>query len=559
MKRMQNLPLWAAAAAVAILLASAPAVRADIVTYNDGRVVKGIMEDLPGNPNAIALTNEMGRITIPKTRIKSVQQETKALGLIHIGEAYLQKSDFAHAADYFQQALTLEPANADAARLRAQAADKLAEQQHKDRSSAIDQIDKLGVQARALIQKGEFAKAEKLLIEANKLIPSTEQKKKLAIMISEMYLAWAEERSDKLDQAGAEEKLNLSLAANPTNDVVIEKMLKLWENDPQKRQYTVRVYETILERHPEDRTLERNLANIYFDMGRAEEAVRHYLNLFKSSEEYKGTQLEQRLVESLDKLHRQYAMKRQYDKAIHYFDLLATLAPKRANPTEVLYYTFYQKGQGIKLTDFKGRLDLATFAEQSGLDKEALDQYRALVKKSTPQIQAAATAGITRYAGKALADAQLMFDKGSYSLARAMADSVRREYADVTAVQEKVAELIGKAQAEESKERRKAHDVAVAVLARADEFYATAYYHYQNLSSTQRKNLPALMSDRTLAKQNFEHAIDAYNEALRIDPSLGRDSRSIVQVRLNDAKEFLGRLNLRPAPLGENFVHSTAE
>lgn len=552
MNLKRDLMLFAAAAALA--LGAAPA-RADIITYNDGKIVKGILEDLPGKPDFVALNTDMGKINIPKARIKSIVKETKAQGLIHLGKAKLERGAYDEALAYFQQARSADPANAEAGQLVTQAEAMIGTKAQKDRSAALDQVDKLAAQARDLIQKSDFTKAEKTLVEANKLLPSPEQKKKLSALISDMYLAWAEDRADKLDQLGAEEKLNLALAANPNNDQVIEKMLKLWENDPQKRQYTARVYETILERHPEDRALELNLANIYYEMGKPEDAVRHYLNLFKASEEYKGTQVEVRLMDSLDRLHRQYAMKRQYDKAIHYFDILAAISPQRANPTEKLYYVFYQKGQGIQPTDMPARLGLAAFAEQNGLDQEALDLYRALIKApgAKPEVVKAAKTAIDRYATRALANAQMVFDKGDYTMAKTLADAARKDYPDVAAIQEKAAEIVGKAQNEEAKERRNKRELAKAVLARADEYYQMAYYHYQNLFSTERKNIPNLLSDRTQARNYFNLAINAYLEALRIDPSLGTDSQSIVQVKLSEAREILQRLNMRPAPLGSNF------
>lgn len=534
-------------AVLALLLAGQGPARADVVTYKDGKIVKGIAEEMPGNPEFIAFSNEMGRITIPKTRIQGIKKESKAQGYLEISQALLGKSRFDDALLKTQQALELEPANAAALQLKSEIQVKQAAQMSKERADAIGQIDKLGVKARELIQKGDFAGADKLLVDANKLVPSPEQKKRLAGLISDMYLAWADERADKLDLIGAEDRLNKALAANPNNDRVIEKMLKLWEKDPQKRGDTARVYETILQRHPEDKALELTLANIYYEMGnRAEDAIRHYLNLFKGNEDYRGTEVERRLIESLDKLQRQYAAKRQFEQAIKYFDVLAVLAPQRANPTDKIYYLFYQKGQGVKPEDYPARLELANYARLNGLQQEALDQYHSLAKVEVPEVQAAALQGITLFANAGLQNAQMQFEKGNYSLAKSMADSLKKEFPEVQDIKEPVAELIGKAQAEEIKEQRNRRQLAQAVLARAEEFYQTAYFHYQNLFSTQRNNLPVLISDRTNAINYFQYAIDAYQEALRIDPSLGTETNAIVNVKLAQAKELVLRLNSRP-------------
>ena len=54
--------------------------------------------------------------------------------------------------------------------------------------------------------------------------------------------------------------------------------------------------------------------------------------------EYKGTPLEARIVETLDSLHRQYAQKKEFKKAIDFLKLEGSIEPN----TDASYLGFYE-------------------------------------------------------------------------------------------------------------------------------------------------------------------------------------------------------------------------
>jgi tetratricopeptide (TPR) repeat protein len=534
----------------ALLLFMAGWAQADIVTYKNGKVIKGIIEAQPGETDTVTLITDTGKIRIPRIRISAIQQESKSQGYLNIGAQYAAKGDLSGAIRAFQQAVDSDPANQNAKKLLDEAQAKLVEQQRTSRSDALNQIDKLGAQAKDLIKKGEFKQAENILKDADRLVPNAEQRAKLAGLISNMYLAWAEEREDKLDHTGSEQKLNLALAADPNNEKVVEKMLTLWEEDPAKRSQTVNIYETILERHPEDRILRKKLGDLYYKMNRIEDATHHYLELYKESKEYREGEVETRLIECLNKLHLQYARQKDFDKAIYYFQLLAAL-DQSVDPTEVISYQYAKREKDLNPKDLKGRLALAQFAEQNGLTQNALEQYRILFK--IPQSKAVALAALTRFAQKNMTTARQQFQTGNYLMAAAMADQTRSEFPEIVKVQEEAADLIGRAAAEQAKDRRQKRELAKDVLKRGDEFYQQGQVHLNNLFSTERTNNPRLMSDRDMAKNYFTLAIKAYQEALQLDPSLGTDAESLVNVNLAQARTMLDRLNRRAPSMPENF------
>jgi len=527
--------------------------RADVITFNDGKVYKGLIaEEAPGGDSeTISFITDTGKLRIPKTRIQQVKNESKAQGYIHIGNAFVAKQSFGEAIKAYQQALDLEPANQAAQQGINNAQSKIGEEQQLNRKEAVDKIEALGVQARQLIGKGDFTGAEKLLKDANQLVPSAEQRTRLAKLISNLYLAWAEERQDKLDAIGAEEKLRLSLAADPNNEQVIDKMLKLWEKDPQKRKQTVNIYETILERHPEDKELRKKLGDLYYEMGQTEDAAHHYLELYRLSDEFKGTELETRLAELLDKLQLQCARQKEWDKAIHYLQILAAINPTQVSPIDTIFYQYNKHLQALKPDDIDGKMQLALYAEQNSLDEEALNLYHQLLKND--RTQKLAQEGIDRYALKALTYALRQFQDGLYGQAGALAEQVRTDFPNSTAVQEKAAELVGKANAEEVKDRRQKRELAQNAVKHGDDYYSQAQFYFNNIFSTERRDLPQLGSSRDMAKTYFQYAIHSYQEALQLDPSLQNDPTSPIPVRLKECSSLLQRLNQGAPSMPRDF------
>jgi len=527
--------------------------RADVITFNDGKVYQGLIVGEPsgGDSETISFLTDSGKLRIPKTRIRQIKNESKAQGYIHIGNAFVAKQGYGDAIKAFQQALDLEPANAAAQQGINDAQAKIDQAQRLNRKEAVDKIETLGAQARQLIGKGDFTGAEKLLKNANLLVPSAEQRARLAKLIGNLYYAWAEERQDKLDAIGAEEKLRLALAADPSNELVIDKMLKLWEKDPQKRKQTVSIYETILERHPEDKILRKKLGDLYYAIGQTEDAVHHYLELYRASDEYKGTELEDRLAEMIDKLQLQCARQKQWDKAIHYLQILAAIKPTQVSPIDAVFYQYSKHLQDLKPDDLDGKMQLALYAEQNSLDEEALKLYRQMLKSD--RSRKPAQEGIDRYAVKALTYAQHQYQDGLYGQAGALAEQVRTDFPNSADVAEKAAELIGKANAEEVKDRRQRRELAQTALKHGDDYYSQAQFYFNNIFSTQMRDLPQLGSSRDMAKQYFQYAIHAYQEALLLDPSLKNDPTSPINVRLTECASLLQRLTQGAPSMARDF------
>lgn len=521
--------------------------QADVIVYKNGKVIKGLSETIPGEPDFIRVTTEMGTLRIQRARIERIEEEPPAIGYIHIGDAHRNKGDFAAAMRMYQQALDLDPDNARARALIDETQAQIDQEQQLNRDQAIMKIDEIAQQAHELIENNNHEEAEALLQNANDMVPTEEQRQQLQKLISELYLSWAEARLDKLDKNGAERYLNLAVAANPENEAAIDHLLQLWEDNPAKREQSANVYETILEQHPDNQALRLKLAEIYHDMDRFEDALHHYLQLYTTSEKYAGTQVEDRLVELLDRMHRQYAREKQWDKAIKHYNMLATLDPN-TDPTAVLYYQLFKRVSQLAREDYQQRLELAQWAEENGLDQYAEETYRELAEsdEASQEVQDAAQTGLNRFAQRQFEVAQIHFQNGQYSLARTLADQVRQNYPGATQVVEEASQLIGKATVEVERERRQRGEIARTLVERGDEYYAQANFHFNNLFNTERANNPRLISDRREAIKYYSLAIDAYQEALNSDPTLSQDPRSLVNIRLLESRQRLARLTQEP-------------
>lgn len=285
-------------------------------------------------------------------------------------------------------------------------------------------------------------------------------------------------------------------------------------------------------------------------MKQTEDAVHHYLILYKEDTKLRGTELESRLMEGLDTLHRQKAREKDYEQAIYYFKILAAIDPN-TDPTSIVYYQYLKQASDLAPDNYEGWIELARFAENNGMDNEALSQYRKLLKQAKTHDQA--LAGLSRYANKSMNDAQFMFNNGNFQLAATMADRVRTDYGDViTTINEKASELIGRANAKIVQQRRQNRETATRLVEEGNQFYEEAQVHLQNLYSTERKNLPKLGSDKEEAKRYFRYAIDSYEQALQLMPELGSETNSLVAIRLRESRTYLSRLS-GGAPPARNF------
>lgn len=541
--RNRILPTTLLAAALALVTASAGA---DILTLDNGKTLKGIVEEQVGDSANVTISIAGGKQKIPKQRIKSVEKEPLAKGYLHIGDDYTRLGKPAEALASYQQALHEDP-QSDEAKERVQTAQKALDQiKMNSRQDDIRKIDGIKAHVRDLIRQNQFQQAEEALKSASDLMPTPAQKEQLQDAVGELYFAWAKERLDKLDKAGAEEKLNLALAAQPQNDQIIQTLLQLWEGQPEKKDQLLRIYETVLNRRPTDDALRLKVADLQFDKGTVEDAVVNYLKLYNGSDKYKGTGLEERLKQSLERMHMQYAQKKEYDQAILYFNMLLKIDPK-TNPTVLQYYEYMKRAATVG-DDIPARLGLAKWAEDHHLDQVALQNYRR-VQTLDPENKEAKLA-INRFAMGVIAQAKDALNKQDHYLAKTLASEAQTDFPESAEAKEAAAELIGRANIEIVRDQREKRQLAKDYVQRGDTCYQLALGFYRDMFNTQIKGSALVSTPKFDALRHFRCAIDAYQTAIKIDPSLSQDQTSLVAFNLDASQKYVARLTQPPPQTG---------
>ncbi|MCH8333254.1 hypothetical protein IIC65_04925 [Candidatus Sumerlaeota bacterium] len=381
---------------------------------------------------------------------------------------------------------------------------------------------------------------------ASKLVPAPDQRKTLRELIGNLYLTWADERLDKLDRPGAEQKLDLALAAQPQNQEVIARLLKVWEGQVDKKPQLLGLYKTVLEERPGDKTLRRRVADLSYELGDLDEAIYHYLTIYEASpEEFKGTPLEERIVDNLDRLHRSYAIKKDYDQAIYLYRVLLSIDP-RADPSGLNYYEYLKRAEKVAAGDVEGRIALAQFIEKSGLPQTmALELYRKVLGM-VPDHEIA-TAAIDGYAMILIQEAQLNFNRSQFYLAKTLSNQVLRDFPDSAMAGEKALEIKGKSDIEIERDERASRERAKQVVDQGNLYNQQAMVFYRDIFDTQRSTQSPYASPKSDAMKYFQLASQAYEAAIRLDRSVINDPALNVGANLELVRNYIKFLSA-PAP-----------
>ncbi|MBI3736272.1 hypothetical protein HY256_07135 [Candidatus Sumerlaeota bacterium] len=525
---------------------------ADVLTLSNGKVMKGIVEDDPSDKAFVKFLGSGGTIKVPRDRIKNTQKESKAQGYTHIGDEFRAQKKNQEALEKYKQALKEDagfgPAKEGVKLIEA----SLAGEKKAMRKDAISEIDNLKDEIHKAIHDADFNKAEELLKTSSSLVPTEQQKAGLQQLVCDLYLAWAKDRMDKFDRAGAEQKLNLSLAACPENDEVIEMLLNLWEGQNDKQDQILQIYETVLNRRPDDQPMRRKLADLYSKAGRLEDSARHYLILYKNSEnKYKGSPLEELLKENLQRLHAQFAQNKDLDKAIYYVKLLAAIDPE-TDPSTLTYYEYLKRANAVAKDDVNGRLELADWCEQNALDQEALTHYR-LVKGQDPNNDQA-KAAIDRYALNLVSQAQQAFNDRNFFLAKAVADQITREFEDSDEAQVRAKELMTASNNEIAKAVQGDCEEAQKFVEAGDSYLQQAMVFYDRIFNKEYQNSSIKISNpKSDARRYFQYAVQSYHEAVKKCPKLKDEAGGLIQARMKEAQNYLSRLTSGPPPSRKNM------
>jgi tetratricopeptide (TPR) repeat protein len=532
---------------ILLIAATVVPVRADILILTNSREMKGVVDEAASDAEKVKFFSATGSIMIPRSRIRTIEHEPESEGYVHIGDDFTRLGDLTQALAAYERALEADP-DSETARSRVEEAHQaMQDQEQAARDGQLRQIDDLMKDVRDLIRREEFENAEALLEKTSDLVPNPAQREPLQDLIAELYLAWARERLDKLDTPGAEQKLNLALAASPGNEAVMTLLLTLWEDQPEKHEQTLRVYKTVLDRKPGDDLLRRRVADMMFQNDELDDAIYHYLLLYNKSERFRGTSLETRVVDTLEKLHLRKAQEGDFEKAIYYYNLLGEIVPN-LDPLVLTYYRYLNRASQIDSGDMNAQVELAEYAEINGLKSLALENYRRIIEVD-PDNDSAREA-LNRFALQLIGQAEASLDARDYYLARTYADRVIRQYSDSDEAVLRARQIRGIAENEIVRDEREKRELAKEYIQKGDYYYERANQYFRDIQSTESRVNSPYSTPKSDAIRFYEYAIQAYETAIRIDPSLSNNPTSLVGPNLQESKRNLSILTARAPRVG---------
>jgi len=527
-------------AAAAFSLAASSA-WADVLILTGGERRSGIVEDSPGQPDFIVLIDAGGKVTISRNRVAQIIREPKGTSLRAIGDQLFERQLYEEALSYYRDAQAADP-NTPQIKERIQAVEaELNQRATEERKRRVLEIGESLRAAREAIGAQQFEQAQERLTHAEALGPDSAQAEELRSVRIQMLMAWGQDRLDKTDKTGAAEKFEAVRQLAPQHPQATEELTKIWENDRSKTEQLRALLEAKLKDDPNDTFTVKRLADIAYRERQYEQALPLYAKLYDRSD-LKGTEVETRLQTILETLRNEADAKGDMDKAIKYHKELIERFPAAADPALLTTYDFRLRKSRIAGNDEAGWLELAAWAQEKNMDAQALELYTKVLNIN-PENEKALQA-YEAYAQQRILEARDVFNQGEFLLARTLFDQVAKDFPKApTAVAEAV-EWSQKAQIKVQEMQRRNEDSAQRLVETGDRYYERALSALRLVteSPVQVREAPSITNPRRESMKYYRLAIGAYEEAMRLAPTLPEIASGEVRVKLKDAQDNLHRL-----------------
>lgn len=500
-------------------------VQADVVILQDGKRQEGIIiKDIAGD-KTITMRTAAGDLAIPREKISAIQRESAAESYAHIAEQYLAQNEIVKAYETYKKAVEADPNNTTVSAGMLKVEQAYQQWQASKKREQLQKIDEMLAQAIQLAEQGKFEEANRILKAADpgENSPRTDAYRRA---FAKVYFLWGKSRLDHQDTPGAQEKLQIALRLDPQNDEIRKALLKVWEGDPAKLETVVEQYKNST--RPED---ELKVADALFKLKRYEEALPIYLKYLQEPK-YANETIRQRVYVMFDMLHRQYAEKGDYKKAIEAYKLFLQFSPNEP-PTPLARYEYMLRRSQVNPNDAEQRAQLAKFAEERGLTDVAKDEYRNVLAMD-PSNKTAAE-GLRRFAESELKDAADFLAEQQFLLATQKAQEIQTSYAMFPDIVKQADEIATKARVEQQRLEKNVKQQAVALAMRGDDYYNQALSYIAAYTSTNYDERKRVFSPKVEAAKYLQRAIYAWQQALRIDPTLGAPTSYDLHNKIADA------------------------
>lgn len=523
---------------VVLLLVIRSAV-ADVIILTTGDRRTGLVVESPNDPDNVVFESSVGEMKIARSRIARIEKETQDASYMHIARDYFGRQNFDKAKEYADKAIGVNPANEDALKLiediNKTIADR-AQNEIKEQNRQIDSnLEKLG----ELIKDQKLKEAQSLLEQLERKELSTAQSETLHFQKVRLLYQLGMQAIDQLNPRGATEYFETALKLDPNNQEIFNQLLALWQNDPNMSNKVIAIYEERLKKNPGNVELSYTIADLYYKQRNLEKALPHLMNV-KQNAKATDSILDSRLREALTSAHESAASVGQFEKAAENYNTMLKFYPNE-DPTILYFYQYSARLATLSQDDITSHIALGDFCRERGLDNEALERYTFVLNKE-PQNQKALD-GVNFFAQKDLAETTSAFMRKDYDTVIYKAGLLARNYPNLPEVIARGNDLKERAENELRREAREKNSRALALSRRGDEFFATAESHVNAIKSTERKTGFQVMNDKEEAKKFYRRAIDTWEAALSIDPSLGLRENEDLNTKIGDARARLYTLS----------------
>lgn len=528
-------------AAVLVCLAPALAVP-DIVVLRDGTRLEGRVEAVIGSDERIAFISSSGRMELPRARISEIIEEDDATDWSRIGRQYMNSRNYTSALRMFQQAVEADPGH-EGARAGLEEARAILEEEQEERSRQMQEaLTEELERVPELIERNEFNQAEAILDRVLSARATDAQQNSARRLMRDLYLAWGFARYDRLDYRTAEEKYLRVLEMDPDNDEARNRLLSIWQNDPEKRPEVLEAYQQKLEDDPANLEYNRIVGDLLYEAQRYEEAIEP-LRRVHGTPRYAGQGYDRRLRTAYREVIGDLTGKREWEEAISVYEDMLQLFPNEQT-TQLVVLRYERDKAELEEEDWDGRALLARSLREEGLTSLASRELE-LVLRYDPENEIADSV-LREEAEEELARADRAFRRGEYLIARDIAQRFGEQHSRYPELIEEAEELQQLADIEARRQAMENRERAREIADRGTQYYSEALRYVDRLFDTQRRSAASPLSDRQQAINLSRRAIDHYETALRIDPSLGPMSGMDLNSRLRDARQLHSSLTDRP-------------
>jgi len=532
---MRKTGVWVLAGLMILLVQG---IFSDVVILQTGERRLGLVMELKEDPDNVLFETNMGEMKIPRARIARIDKEAPDISYIHIAKGYFQSKDYSKAREYADKALKANPNNTDAAKLIEDIQKSIQDEAQRRLTEKEQQFARSLDEIKRLMAEDKPEEAQVLMDKLQRADLSDPQKEMVQSTLAQLYYQLGLRRLDQLNPRGAAEYFEQSLALNPDNEEVFNRLLTIWQQDPTMTARVIAIYEKRYAKKPGDLETARILASLYLRNNDREKAL-PYLIVVQEGTKGKDPVIQGQLKETLSFLHENAASNKQFGKAADYFKVLLEFFPNE-DSTPLYFYQYSDKLKNLAPDDLEGRNQLGDFCKEHNLEEEGRGLYLYVLDRDPKNERA--LAGLNYYAQKDLAEAQDAFQKKDYDIAVYLVGQITNNYIKLPDVLTKAYEMKERAENEIRREAREKSARALALARKGDDYYATADQYINALKSTERRGDVRIVSDKEQAKLFLKRAIAAWESALKVDPSLAAPENEDLTTKLRDARAKL--LNL---------------